>query len=260
MLSEPSSPEAPVLRERDLAIALGMTITAGAIAGTVGGVVVGGVLGRLAMRLLAVTSPPAAQGRITDDNAIVGRITLEGSFDLAVFTTLAGVIGGLVYLLCRRILPEDRRGRVLGFGILCGALGGAFFVHDHPSFDFTVLTPAWLAVALFVALPLLFGVVIVMLVERLDGPTGWLRRAPTPLVLGVGGLVTLPTVPFTGLVILAAFAVALVPRLRVVWRSRAVTVAGSILYVLLVLWGLYGLGADIMSIATDSPSTAPFNP
>ena len=36
------------------------------IAGAASGLVVGGVLGRLGMRLLAVTSPQIAEGRLTD--------------------------------------------------------------------------------------------------------------------------------------------------------------------------------------------------
>jgi len=212
------------------------------------------------MRLLAVTSPTSARGRVTDDLAIVGRISLTGSLGLALFTTLAGAIGGLVYVWVRRVLPTARGARVLLFGIFAGSIGGALFVHDHPSFDYTVLTPAWLAIALFIALPLVFGLLVSLLVEVIDTPTGWLRRAPTALVLGAGGLVALPTLPLTGPVLLAAFTVALVPRLRRLWFSDAVTVAGSALFAVLIVWGLYGLGVDIRSIATNQPSDAPFNP
>jgi hypothetical protein len=101
---------------------------------------------------------------------------------------------------------------VLGFAVLAGAVGGALFVHDFPSFDYTVLTPTWLAVALFVALPLVYGMVVALLVEGLDGPTGWLRRVPSPFLLGAGILLALPTVPVIGRVIVAAFAVVLLPR------------------------------------------------
>lgn len=259
-MSHVTQPEAPAVAGRARALGLGRTISAGALAGALGGFLVGGVLGRLAMRLLAVSSPPAAQGRLTDDQAIVGRITLDGTFDLTLFTTVVGVVGGLIYVWVRRVLPESRRGRVLGFAVLAGAVGGALFVHDYPSFDYTVLTPAWLAVALFIALPLVYGVIVALLVEELDGPTGWLRRMPSPFLLGVGILLVLPTAPITGPVILAAFAVALLPRLRALWWSRSVTLTGSALFVLLVVWGVYGIGADIVSIATGSPSTAPFNP
>ncbi len=99
-----------------------------------------------------------------------------------------------------------------------------------------------------------------LLVEGLDGPTGGLRRVPSPFLLVVGILLVLPTAPITGPVILAAFAVALLPRLRALWWSRPVTLAGSALFVLVVAWGVYGIGVDVVSIATGSPSSAPFNP
>ena len=51
---------------------LARTMGGGALLGALSGLLVGGVLGRLAMRLLAVTSPAAAQGRLTDDQALVG--------------------------------------------------------------------------------------------------------------------------------------------------------------------------------------------
>jgi len=266
MLSPAARPKAtrrdpaPATGRRETAIRLGTTLAAAAMSGGLAGLVIGGVLGRLAMRLLAVTSPAGAQGRVTDDLAIVGRISLTGTLGLALFTTLVGVIGGLVYVWVRRVLPTSRAGRVLLFGVFTGSIGGALFVHDYPSFDYTVLAPAWLAIVLFVALPLTYGLVVSLLVEVLDAPTGLLRRAPKSVVLGAGAVVMLPTLPFTGPVILTAFAVALVPRLRRMWFSDLVTLAGSALFALLVLWGLYGLGVDIESIATNRPSTAPFNP
>ena len=57
-----------------------------------------------------------------------------------------------------------------------------------------------------------------------------------------------------------AFAVVMVPSARRAWNSLAVTVAGKVLYMILVLWGVYGLIADCVSIANDQPSHLPFNP
>jgi hypothetical protein len=78
----------------------------------------------------------------------------------------------------RRVRPHSLRGRVLGYGLFSGAIGGAFFVHEHGSFDYTALAPAWLAVAMFVALPLLFGVTVAALVELADREGGLGRRVP----------------------------------------------------------------------------------
>ncbi|MEP6666260.1 MAG: hypothetical protein ABJA81_07430, partial [Nocardioidaceae bacterium] len=78
------------------------TLAAGVFGGALCGVFVVGVLGRLAMRLLAVTSSDQVQGAVTDDDEIVGVISLEGTLSLGVFGILAGATGGLVYLWVRR--------------------------------------------------------------------------------------------------------------------------------------------------------------
>jgi hypothetical protein len=242
------------------AVELARTMGGGALLGALSGLLVGGVLGRLAMRLLAVTSPAWAQGRMTDDQALVGTISLSGTLGLALVTTIAGALAGLIYLWVRRLLPRSRTGRVAGFGLFTGSVGGALFVHDHPSFDYTVLTPTWLAVLLFVALPLLYGLLVSWLVETLDRPGGWLRRRPAWSVTGLGVLAVAPVLPLVAPFALAAFVIGLSPRLRTVWYSRPVTLAGAALFALLVLWGGYGLVADVVSVATDTPSTAPLNP
>jgi hypothetical protein len=239
---------------------LARTMGGGAALGALSGLLVGGVLGRLAMRLLAVTSPASAQGRMTDDQALVGTVSVSGTLGLALVTTIAGALGGLIYLWVRRVLPTHSRGRVAGFGLFTGSVGGAMFVHDHPSFDYTVLRPTWLAVLLFVALPLVYGLLVSALVETLDRSGGWLRRRPVWLVTGLGVLAVAPVLPLAAPFVLAAFVIALSPRLRAVWYSRHVTVAGGALFALLVLWGGYGLVVDVVSVASDTPSTAPFNP
>ena len=139
-------PEPVNARVRSLA--LPRTLSVGAVAGAICGLLVGGVLGRLAMRLLAVTSGQSAQGGVTDDQAIVGEATLRGTVTLALICTGLGALGGLIYLCVRRVLPDSLRGRILGYGLFSGAIGGALFVPEHGSFDYTVLAPAWLAVAM----------------------------------------------------------------------------------------------------------------
>lgn len=239
---------------------LARTMGGGALLGALSGLLVGGVLGRLAMRLLAVTSPARAQGRMTDDQALVGTISLSGTLGLAFLTMVAGALAGLIYLWVRRVLPMSRRGRVAGFGLFTGSVGGALFVHDHPSFDYTVLTPTWSAVLLFVALPLLYGLLVSWLVETLDGPGGWLRRCPAWSVTALGLLAVAPVLPLAAPGVLAAFVIGRSSRLRTIWESRPVTLAGAGLFSLLVLWGGYGLVMDVVSLATDTPSTAPLNP
>jgi hypothetical protein len=158
------------------------------------------------------------------------------------------------------VLPDSLRGRVLGYGLFSGAIGGALFVHEHGSFDYTVLAPAWLAVAMFVALPLLFGVTVAALVELTDREGGLGRRVPLVVLVVLALSVAWPSLALTAVFIGVAFVVVMVPSARRAWNSLAVTVAGKALYTILVLWGVYGLIADCVSIATDQPSHLPFNP
>jgi hypothetical protein len=192
-------------------------------AGGASGLVAGGILGRLGMRLLALTSPSIAQGRLTDDAARVGQFTLGGSVGLALGLAVAGAVLSPVYLLVRRVLPVSRVLRVGGSALIAGAVGGALLVHDHPSFDYSILQPAWLAVALFVGVPATYGALLASVVEWLAPPDP--PRFPGP-----------------------------VSRL---WHSRAVTVAGTAAYWAVVAWGIYNIGADVVSIATDTASGAP---
>lgn len=241
---------------------LARTMAAGLVGGAVCGAVVGGVLGRLAMRLLTVTSPTSALYRLTDDDAVVGEITVAGTLSLLTFTASTGAIGGLLYLGVRRVLPATVRGRVAGFGLLTGTLGGALFVHGHGSFDFTVLQPVWLAVFLFVALPSLFGMAVPLLVETLAGPRGWVRRGPWWLV--APATVVAAVQPVVLVVFAGGYGVALtistVPVLHRWWHGRAVTVLGSTLLGALVCWGVYGLAVDVVSLVQQRFPTAPFNP
>ena len=64
------------------------------------------------MRLLALTSPEIAQGRLTDDAARVGQFTLGGSVGLGLALAVAGAILGIGYVPLRRALPESRSARI----------------------------------------------------------------------------------------------------------------------------------------------------
>lgn len=253
------SAAAEVMRPRDALLALARTLSIGALAGALSGFVVGGVLGRLGMRLLAVTSPDA-RGGLTDDQAFVGEITLSGSANLALAVTSFGALAGLVYLWVRRVLPASMRGRVFGYGLFTGSIGGALFVHDHPSFDFTQLSPDWLTVSMFVALPTLFGIVASALTEISERPGSLGQRLPWGVLVVAALIACNVTLIVSAAFIAAAIAVTLVPALRRAWRSRVVTIAGTGLLLLMIAWGLCGIVADIVSIATDQPSRMPFNP
>ena len=82
------------------------TFAVAALAGAVSGFLAGGIVGRLAMRLLALTSPEIAQGRLTDDAARVGQVTLGGSVGLGLALAVVGAILGIEYVPLRRALLE----------------------------------------------------------------------------------------------------------------------------------------------------------
>jgi hypothetical protein len=75
-------------------------------AGVGAGILAAGAGSRLVMRLLVVTAGPDAQGRITEADQVVGRISLDGTLGFIVFTGLFfGAASGAAYLLVRRWLP-----------------------------------------------------------------------------------------------------------------------------------------------------------
>lgn len=236
------------------------TLAAGVFGGALCGVFVVGVLGRLAMRLLAVTSSDQVQGAVTDDDEIVGVISLEGTLSLGVFGILAGATGGLVYLWVRRVLPGRTRNRMWLFALFTGSIGGGLFVHDYTSFDFSRLEPAWLAVGAFIALPALFGFSLAAVIERLDQSEAWSKRLPLWLVclLGLAATLAQPVI-----LLLAAIGFALALMIRTsdwaseVWDSRAVTRAGVVLFVAWVAWGLASLVHDVTSIAMQEAVSWP---
>ncbi|MPV35636.1 hypothetical protein [Georgenia subflava] len=242
---------------RPSAPAFWRTIAAGAVGGGLVGLLVGGVLGRLLMRVLTLTSPPSVRGRMTDDVQPVGQISLGGTMQLFVTTIALGAIAGLVYLWVRRVLPSSGRARPLLFALFTGSIGGSFFVHDHPSFDYTVLRPVWLAVVSFILIPALFGLLAPTVIES---PRGWARSAPVWLVVGAGALVLNLTLVLVAVPVAVAFGVSRSETALRFWRGHAVTVAGRVLFVLVVAWGLYGLAADVVSLVTGTASTLPLHP
>lgn len=148
-------------------LSIARSVSVAAVAGALAGLLVGGVGGRLAMLLLRLTSPDVVLGLTSDDGFRIGVVsskTLVFIGEMAV----AGAPFGAIYGLVRLGIPPWAR--VPLWSVACAASFGQAIVHDE-GIDFTLIEPAALAVALFVALPAAWGALVAALVER------WLRGA-----------------------------------------------------------------------------------
>jgi hypothetical protein len=171
----------PAAVAADASVGDRMAQATGRVAGTaaaamVAGILVPGLVGRLMMRVLAVTSPEEAQGRITDADEVVGEVTVGGTISLVVFVGLfGGVLAMAGFAVVRRWLPQ----RSLLAGLLAAGLGGGLLARpsgllDPDNRDFAILEPTWLAVAFAVALMVTFALLGAVLIDR------WAPSWPRP--------------------------------------------------------------------------------
>jgi hypothetical protein len=147
--------------------------------GLLAGLLAAGAGGRLVMRLLALTSTESL-GQLTEAEAIIGEISVEGTLGFLIFVGLPfGFVSGLVYLAVGRLLPGGWIGGSL-FGLLLLVLGST---RTDPlrseNLDFNLVGPDWLAVAAFVALAVFHGMLVVALGRRLS--LAWLPSEGPPL-------------------------------------------------------------------------------
>jgi hypothetical protein len=216
-------------------------LTVAVTSGLGAGILAAGAGGRLVMRLLAVTAGADAQGRVTEAEQLVGRITVDGTLGFVVFTGLFfGLASGLVYLLLHRWLPAGWVGG-LAYGALLLVVAGTRLEplrRDNPDFD--LVGPGWLAVAGFAALVVFHGVLVAALAGRLSRAVPLLAASPgaiaahAPLLL-LGLLAPLGLLAaVVGVLVVGASRIPQVvaavqtPRLAVVGRV-ALAVAGLVL-------------------------------
>ena len=214
-------------------------LVSGNLAGLVAGLIAGGVGSRLAMRILALTSPDA-QGAITEAEAIVGEITLEGSLFLLAAGAALGMAGGLAYVAARRWLPIRATGLI--FGLLMLAVSGRFLVSPD-NIDFDILNPAWLAIAMFASLPILFGLLIVPVQAWLEPIFTKSRSGFAITLLLVAGLAPLAIGGAVALILViliaGGFLLARSPSVREAWDTTTVDIYGR---AILGATGIFGLG------------------
>lgn len=203
------------------------------------------------MRALFLTST-AVRGVVSDDGFPIGRFTTSGTINLLLVAAGIGVIGAFVYAMVRPFLLGPRWLRTIGCAIGGGAVIGSMLVSPR-GVDFTLLSPRWFAIALFIAIPALFAALCVPVVERMLAPESWFGRAPSRLALAP--LIVFLFPPLLVLVGLPALAVVgarqrlsksavwseRMRRPALLWTVRAVFVA-------LGLAGIVGLYRDITQI------------
>lgn len=156
---------------------LGRTLWRCSLLGLMVGLVVGGGGSRLAMRIVALANDEFT-GTLTDAGERVGEISAGGTLFLLFAGAFFGTFGGAAYALLRAWLPRRvvLRGLVFGLGLLAFTAFPEALVSSG-GVDFERFQPVELSVAMFAALPLLYGLVLAPLADRLDpGEFGPLSR------------------------------------------------------------------------------------
>lgn len=221
------------------------------VIGTATGILITGAGGRLVMRLLAATSPDAT-GRITEGQASVGEISLEGTLAFVVFGALPfAFASAALYLLVVPWLPSGGLGGLLLGAVMFSTVSPFVDPLRADNVDFDIVGPGWLAVTAFALLALLQGAALAAIAGRLSRGLHLMTRRnwpqtiaplllavvlfPIGAVLAVGGLVTfaLPR---------------LLPWFLDIRASRAGVIVGRVLLALLVVVALPAFVGAVASI------------
>jgi hypothetical protein len=167
-------------------------------AGTVAGVLAAGAGGRLVMRLLAVSSPQS-HGKLTEGDAPIGEITLEGTVSVFLFAgAAAGTLSALLYVLVGSLLPRGRAGGVTLGLVLLVLAGARFDPLRADNFDFNLVGPDWLSLLSFAVLAVFQGMLMYAVAELMN-----LRPLPIGRIVGGMRAVTAGRVAVGALVALA---------------------------------------------------------
>ena len=227
----------------------------GLAAGVIAGILVIGAGGRLAMRLLAATAGDGAQGRITEADEIVGRISVDGTIGFILFN---GIFGGIVfsgpYLILRRFLPTGRLGgAAFGLGLLI-VLGTTLDPLRPENPDFDIVGPGWLAVVVFSALAIAFGLTLAAVMARLSQWLPLLTAERRVLVRYLGpAVVAALAIPVTATLAVTCIVTMVATRFRPlvdIVRSRRWVLAGRVVTLTLVAVTLPHTVSSLIDIAT----------
>jgi hypothetical protein len=221
--------------------------------GATAGILAAGAGGRLVMRLLAVTAGDDAQGRITEAEEVVGRITVDGTIGFVLFTGLfLGLPSAAGYLLLRRWLPAGRAAG-LAYGALLLVVAGTRVEplrSDNP--DFELVGPGWVSVIAFTVLVLLHGALVAALAGRLSRAVPLLAAQPRAIAVYAPLLLLALPGPSVALVlIIVGIAVVLltrIPSIVAAWRSRPVAAVGRVALAGAALVAVPGFASALVDI------------
>ena len=205
------------------------------------------------MRLLAVTAGADAQGRITEAEEIVGRITVDGTIGFVLFTGLfLGLPSAAGYLLLRRWLPAGRAAG-LAYGALLLVVAGTRLEplrRGNPDFD--LVGPGWVSVIAFAALVLLHGALVAALAGRFSRAVPLLAAQPRAMAVYAPLLLLALPGPSVALVlILVGIAVVLltrIPSIVAAWHSRPVAAVGRVALAGAALVAVPGFASALVDI------------
>lgn len=222
------------------------------IAGIGAGVMAAGTGGRLVMRLLAVTAGDGAQGRITEADQVVGRISAGGTVGFVVFTALFfGTATGAAYLLVRRWLPAGRAGGLVYGGLLLLVAGTRLEPLREGNVDFDLVGPGWVSVLAFSALVLFHGTLVAALAGRVSRAVPLPAPEPRAIAAHAPLLLLTPLLPVVGILAVVGGLVVLATRARPVlaaWHAHRLVPAGQVVLALVALVALPGFVSAVASI------------
>lgn len=216
------------------------------LSGLLVGLFVAGPAMRLSMLLLRLTSPDTVIGIQSDDDFTIGEFTLSGTYNLFMLGAALGVLGAAVYVLVAPWLIGPRWFHAFTFAFTAGVYVGSLVIKDE-GIDFHALKPLWLAIAVFIAVPALVGVVLPLMVDAVAvrGPS---RRSW--VTLGALQLALLPSVVMSLVV-----AIVMVPGLALrrallepIQRSRTAMWLFRAAFMFFPVAGTVMLGQDIASL------------
>jgi hypothetical protein len=222
-------------------------------AGATAGILAAGPGGRLVMRLLAVTAGADAQGRVTEAEQIVGRITVDGTIGFVVFTGLfVGLPSAAGYLLLRRWLPAGRAAGLAYGALLLVVAGTRLEPLRRANPDFDLVGPGWVSVLAFTLLVVFHGMLVAALAGRLSRAVPLLAARPGAIAVHAPLLLLVLPGPSVALVLVAVgllvVLVSRIPSVVAAVHARRLVVVGRVALAMATLVAFPGFASALVDI------------